>query len=89
MDEVMAMYKDKATRKAFIDKGLEIYDTLKDQLESAHAGEIVAIEPNSGHHVLGKTLGEANKAMFEKHPDEWVLFIRIGGSDAYVPLKTW
>ncbi len=89
MDEVMAMYKDKATRQTFISKGLEIYGTLKDQLESAHTGEIIAIEPNSGDHVLGKTLGKANNAMFEKHPDAWVLFVRIGTQDAYIPLKTW
>lgn len=89
MDEVMAMYKDKATRQAFIGKALEIYGPLQEKLEAAHAGEIVAIEPNSGHHVLGKTLGEADKAMFEKHPDTWVVFIRVGTPDAVIPLKTW
>lgn len=89
MDEVTKMYKDKATRQAFISKSLEIYGSLKDQLESAHAGEVIAIEPDSGHHVLGKTLGQANTAMFEKHPDAWVLFVRIGSQDAYIPLKTW
>lgn len=89
MSEVMAMYKDKATRQAFISKGLEIYNSLKPQVEPAHNGEIVAIEPNSGEHVLAPTLGKADKAMFAKHPDTWVLFIRVGTSDAYLPLKTW
>jgi len=89
MTDVMAMYKDKATRQAFIGKGLEIYNSLKGQLEPAHNGEIVAIEPNSGDHVVGKTLGKANKAMFQKHPDTWVLFVRVGQPDANIPLKTW
>jgi len=89
MNEVMAMYKDKATRQAFISKGLEIYNSLKAQLEPAHNGEIVVIDPASGDHVLAKTLGEADKAMFAKHPDKWALFVRVGTPDAYLPLKTW
>jgi hypothetical protein len=88
-NEVMARYKDKSTRQAFITKGLETYGSLKGELEGTHDGEIVAIEPTSGDHVLGKTLGEANRAMAEKHPDTWVLFVRVGASDAYIPLKTW
>jgi len=89
MSEAMAMYKDKATRQAFISKGLEIYNSLKPQVEPAHNGEIVAIEPHSGDHVLAKTLGKADTAMFAKHPDTWVLFVRVGAPDAYIPLKTW
>ncbi len=89
MTDVMAMYKDKATRQAFISKGLEIYNSLKGQLEPDHNGEIIAIEPNSGDYVVGKTLGKADKAMFAKHPDTWVLFVRIGSPDANIPLKTW
>lgn len=88
-DEVMAMYKNKATRQAFIGKGLEIYNSLKGQIEPAHADEIIAIEPSSGDHVLGKTLGEANQNMFVKHPDTWVLFVRVGNTDACLPLRTW
>ena len=80
---------DKAHREEFITKGKAVYDRLKDNLESAHEGEIVAIHPESGEHFLGKTLNEADEKAFAKHPDKWLYFVRIGSADASLPLKTW
>jgi hypothetical protein len=80
---------DKALREEFITKGKAVYDRLKDSLEPAHEGEIVAIHPKNGEHFLGKTLNEADEKAFAKHPDEWLYFVRIGSADASLPLKTW
>ncbi|HUS69452.1 MAG TPA: hypothetical protein VM075_01575 [Anaerolineae bacterium] len=80
---------DKAHREEFITKGEAVYDRLKDSLEPAHEGEIVAIHPESGEHFLGKTLNEADEKAFAKHPDEWLYFVRIGSADASLPLKAW
>jgi hypothetical protein len=80
---------DKAQREEFITKAKEVYESLKDELEPAHEGEIVAIHPDSGAHFLGKTLNEADEQAFSKYPDEWLYFVRIGSQDADLPLKTW
>jgi hypothetical protein len=80
---------DKAQREEFIAKGKEVYEKLKDDLEPAHAGEIVAIDPESGDHFLGKTLNEADENAFAKCPDQWLYFVRIGSPEASLPLKTW
>jgi hypothetical protein len=80
---------DKAQRKEFIAAGEEVYGRLKENLEPAHANEIVAIHPESGDHFLGKTLNEADQKAFAKYPDHWLYFVRIGSPDAALPLKTW
>lgn len=72
----------------FLAKSKEVYLTIRDELEPAHEGEIVAIDPDSGEYFLGKTLMEANEAAFAKHPNELLCFVRIGSS-AVMPLKTW
>jgi hypothetical protein len=80
---------DKAQREEFIAKGKEVYGKLKDDLEPSHEGEIVAINPESGDHFLGKTLNEADDKAFAKYPDQWLYFVRIGTPEAALPLKTW
>jgi hypothetical protein len=80
---------DKAQREGFIAKGKEVYEKLKDDLEPAHDGEIVAIDPETGDHFLGKTLNEADERAFAKRPDQWLYFVRIGTPEAALPLKTW
>jgi hypothetical protein len=80
---------DKAQREEFIAKGKEVYEKLKDDLEPVHEGEIVAIDPESGDHFLGKTLNEADEMAFAKRPDQWLYFVRIGTPEAALPLKTW
>lgn len=83
----ITVYKDKEARGAFIAKGKEIFEGIKDELEGQEG--VVAIEPESGDYFVGKTLGAANNAAFAKHPDAWVYFVRIGEPEATIPLKTW
>jgi len=80
---------DTAERKDFITKGQEQYEKLRSEFEPAHEREIVAIHPESGDHFLGKTLNEADEKAFAKYPDQWLYFVRIGSSEAALPLKTW
>jgi hypothetical protein len=80
---------DKAQREKFIATGEEVYEKLKDDLEPAHEGEIVAIYPENGDHFLGKTLSEADEEAFTEYPDQWLYFVRIGSPEASLPLKTW
>ena len=50
-------------------------EELKEALDNETG--IVAIEPNSGDHYLGATLGQADAAAYAQHPDEWVYFVRL------------
>lgn len=80
---------DKAERQAFITKAKEIYERIKGDLEPAHEGEIVAIHPDSGEYFLGQTLNQADAKAYERYPDGWLYFARIGSPEATLPLKTW
>ena len=82
------MYK-KALRQEFITKAKEAYANLKEDLEPASEGEIVAIHPENGDHFLGKTLNEADEKAFARYPDEWLYFVRVGAPETGLPLKTW
>ncbi|MFQ6057844.1 MAG: hypothetical protein ACE5MB_03055 [Anaerolineae bacterium] len=72
----------------FIAKSKEIYLRIREELESKHEGEIVAIDPESGDYFLGRTLGEADERAFAKYPDKLLCFVRIGAG-VVMPLKTW
>jgi hypothetical protein len=87
MSSVMDMYRDKATREAFITKAKEVYEKIEGELEGQEG--LIAIEPESGEYFVGKTLGQANDAAFAKYPDYWVYFMRIDDPEAAMPLKTW
>jgi len=87
MSSVMDMYRDKASRQAFITRAKEVYEKIKDELAGKEG--LVAIEPESGDYFVGKTLGQANDAAFAKYPDYWVYFMRIDDPEAAMPLKTW
>ena len=89
MDDIVTMHRDKKALAAFADEAMEVYDRLAAELEPAHAGEIVAIDPESGEYFLGATLGKANDAAYQKHPDKWIYFVRIGTPQAAIALRTW
>ena len=89
MDDKIAMHRDKQALAAFAERGMIIYETLRHELESQHAGEIVAIEPDGGEHFVAPTLGKANRAAHQKYPDGWIYFVRIGEPAAAIALRTW
>jgi hypothetical protein len=60
---------------------------LRVKLERTHAGQYVAIEPDSGEHYLGETLSVAGAAARRAHPEKPSFIGRIG-QKAAVQLRT-
>jgi hypothetical protein len=81
------MWQDKSVRAAFEAKARARLVELQPQLEGK-AG-VVAIEPESGDHYIGATLGKTNAAAFAVHPDQWLYFARLDDLDAAIALPTW
>lgn len=58
-------------------------ERLKDDLESRHAGEIVAIDIKSGEYYLGRNPIEAISRGRLEHPNVLFACLRIGGGPVY------
>ena len=82
-----AMWKDKKVRAAFAAKAKACLEELQPELEGQTG--VVAIEPESGQYFVGATLGKADAAAYEKHPDVWVYFARLDDPEAAIALPTW
>ena len=85
----ISIWQDKDARAAFIAKGQEVFETIKEELDGREDAVVVAIEPESGDFFTGKTMGQANRAAFEKYPDYWLYFVRLDDPEAAIPLPTW
>ena len=83
----VAMWQDKQVQAEFKSKAQARFKEIQTELEG-QAG-VVAIEPESGDHFVGATLGKADAAAYEQHPDEWVYFARLDKPDAAITLPTW
>ena len=61
----------------------QLYDTsLRPELEPAHDGEFIAIEPVSGEYFLGKTLSAAIQSARRSHPTRLPFAMRVGSDPA-------
>jgi hypothetical protein len=65
-------------------KGQAIYERLKEELEPAHRGKIVAIEVESGEYFLGDSVVEAAKKARAKHPGKLFYFVKVGSPAVHV-----
>ena len=65
------------------EKGGEVYEKLKPELEEKYHGRIVAIEPYSGDYFVGKSVIEAGDKGKEKYPDRIFYFVRPGFRAVY------
>jgi hypothetical protein len=83
----ITIWQDKKAREAFIARGKEVYEKIRDEL--AGKEDVVAIHPESGDYFVGKTLGKADAAAYAKYPDQWVYFVRLDDPNAAMPLPTW
>ncbi|MDY7039435.1 MAG: hypothetical protein SVX38_01080 [Chloroflexota bacterium] len=83
----VTIWQDKKAREAFISRGKDIYEKIKDELADQEG--VVAIHPESGEYFVGKTLGKADAAAYAKYPDQWVYFVRLDDPEAAMPLPTW
>lgn len=79
-------WTDVEAREALLAQGRLIMARIRDGLE-AHG--VVAIEPQSGDHFWGSTLGKANEAAHAQYPDRWLYFARTDDPAAEIVLPTW
>lgn len=80
-------WEDSAAKEGLQAKGRAICAQLRAALE--HQGGVLAIEPHSGTHFWGRTLGEANRLAYEAFPDQWLYFCRLDDPTAEIVLPTW
>ena len=83
----VAMWQDKKVRAEFEARARARLEELMAELEGQEG--VVAIEPESGDHFVGATLGKANDAAYERYPDGWIYFARLDDTNAALPLPTW
>jgi hypothetical protein len=77
------------TNPELYERAERIYrDRLQVDLERSQLNSFVAIEPESGHFFIGKTLSEASAAASVAHPDRRCCVLRVGHSTA-LHLGTW
>jgi len=69
-------------------KGQEIYDELKEGLESKYKGKYIAIEIESKHYEIGDTPLEAIDNAEKKYPNKLFHLIRIGFPGLYTVSRT-
>ena len=70
-------------RQQFAEAANKVYEErLKDRLEEQHPGEVIALDPESGDYVLGKTLAEVDRACHERFGSRPVHVFRVGGGAA-------
>ena len=85
----ISIWQDEKAREAFIAKGKELFEGIKEELQGKEDAVVVAIEPGSGEYFLGKTLGQANRAAAQKYLDQWIYYVRLDNPDAAIPLPAW
>lgn len=64
--------------RGMAEKARAIYEKIKDELETEHMGEVVAIDVESGDYFLGKTGLEAARQARARYPNRIPYIIRIG-----------
>lgn len=70
-------------RDDFVSRAERAYtERWKEFLEADHLGELIALEPDSGDCVVGKTLGEIDAASEQKFGMKPVHIFRVGGGAA-------
>ena|SRR5687768_3800511 len=62
-------------------RGDEIYRHMRSELENSHPGKFIAIHVDSADYEIGKTSGEAGRALLERHPIDGRIHIRRIGMD--------
>ena len=80
-------WNDVGARQGLMEQGRAVWEQVRGQLDGRSG--VVAIEPQSGDWFVGATLGQANAAVYAKHPDRWVYFCRLDDPGAEIALPTW
>ncbi|MFL7810430.1 MAG: hypothetical protein ACK2VD_08935 [Anaerolineae bacterium] len=82
-----AYWEDLTAKEELQSRGRVAYARIRATLE--HQGGVLAVEPQSGTHFWGRTLGEANRLAYEAFPDQWLYFCRLDDPTAEIVLPTW
>ena len=69
--------------QAIIDKAKQIYGPMRQELEAAHHGSYIAIEPESGDTFISDTFDGAVRSAREFYPNRITHTIRIGHQAAF------
>ena len=80
-------WNDPVAREALMMGGRTVLGRIRATLEVEDG--VVAIEPQSGKHFWGETLGKANCLAYEAFPDQWLYFCRLDDPSAEIALPTW
>lgn len=64
--------------KGLVEKAKEIYNSHKEELESSHTGEYVAIDVNSGRYFVAPTKDETMAKARKEFPKILLFIRRIG-----------
>ena len=80
-------WNDPAAREVLRRAGREALARVRTTLDVQDG--VVAIEPESGMHFRGETLGKANRLAYEAFPDQWLYFCRLDDPTAEILLPTW
>lgn len=61
------------------ERGLAIYENkLKSLLEPLHDNEFISIHVETEDYALGASSGEAMRAIRQRHPQGWLVMLKIG-----------
>ena len=70
-------------REVVISRGKAIYRQLRDEVEPAHKGKILAIDVKTGNYEIDDKVAEAMGRVRAKNPDAMVYCLRIGSPGVY------
>ena len=78
--EVIPMFPQlRYSKEEFVQRGTELYETqIRPQVETAHHGQIIAIDIETGAFEIAKNTMLASDRLLEKYPDAQIWCIRIG-----------
>ena len=72
------MTKHRYPREEIARRGDEIYESIREEMESKHDGKVVAIDVDRGFYALDADVLSATDAVFAQNPDAEIWLVRIG-----------
>lgn len=80
MEKIEALRREKTShsKEEMSRLAWERYAVISQELESAHFGQYVTVEVDSGDYYVGRDPAEARAKAIQEHPDKAFHVIRIG-----------
>ncbi len=72
------MTEHRYPREEIARRGDQIYEPIREDMESQHDGKVVAIDVDTGFYSLGDTVQNAVSPVREKNPDAEIWIVRVG-----------